>query len=211
MAYGLLYDFLIGQCIDAYTYFGAHFEKRGRKNGVVFRLYAPCASDVSVIGEFNNWDYGAHKMNKIDDSGVYEVFVEGVKEYQSYKFHFRNACGQYVDKIDPYAYFSEVRGGASRTFDIRNFIWHDEEFMKTRDRNFDKPLSIYEMHLGSWRGKKDGRDISYEEIADELIPYILNLGYTAVEIMPIVQYPFDGSWGYQATGFYAIDSRYGNP
>ena len=211
MAYGLLYDYLIGQCIDAYTYFGAHFEKRGKKHGVVFRLYAPCATDVSVIGEFNGWDVTRNKMDKIDDSGVYETFIEGVNEYQSYKYHFKNAYGQYVDKIDPFAFFSELRGGPSRTFDINGFIWHDEKFMKTRDRSFDKPLSIYEMHLGSWRGKKDGRDISYEEVADDLIPYLQGLGYTAVEFMPLVQYPFDGSWGYQATGFFAVDSRYGNP
>lgn len=212
MAYGLLYDFLMGQTIDAYTYFGAHFENRDGVDGVVFRLYAPCANDVAVIGEWNLWDPRVHKMNKIDDSGVYEIFIEGLRDYQSYKFHFLNAQGEYVDKADPFAFYSEYRPAtASRLFDYRNFIWHDSSYMKKRTRNFDKPMSIYEVHLGSWKGKVDGRNLSYEEIADYLIPYVNELGYTHVEIMPITQYPFDGSWGYQGTGFYSVDSRYGNP
>ena len=216
MAFGLLYDYLMGQCHNAYEYFGAHFleKKIGRKKvkGVVFRLYAPMASDVSVIGEFNNWDVTQNKMDKIDEAGVYETFIPNLVNYQSYKFHFRNAKGEYVDKADPFAFFSEYRPGTcSRLFDIRNFMWHDDDWLKSRSRNFDKPLSIYEIHLGSWKGMVDGRYLSYEEIADYLIPYVKELGFTHVEIMPITQYPFDGSWGYQATGFYSVDSRYGNP
>jgi len=212
MAYGLLYDYLVGQCIDAYSFFGAHLEKRGKEVGFVFRLYAPCASDVSVIGEWNNWDVRVDKMNRIDDSGTWEIFIPGLKNYQSYKFHFKNAKGQYVDKADPFAFYSEYRPATcSRLFDYTGFIWHDSSFMKARTRNFDKPLSIYEIHLGSWKGEVDGRNLSYEEIADYLIPYVKELGYTHVELMPIVQHPFDGSWGYQATGFYSVDSRYGNP
>ena len=212
MAFGLLYDYLMGQSIDAYTYFGAHFEKWDGVDGVVFRLYAPCASDVSVIGEWNGWDVGAHKMNRIDDSGTWEIFIPGLTNYQSYKFHFLNAKGQYVDKADPFAFFSEYRpASCSRLFDYTDFIWHDLEWMMQRTRNFDKPLSIYEIHLGSWKGKIGDRYPSYEESADYLIPYVKELGYTHVEIMPITQYPFDGSWGYQATGFFSVDSRYGNP
>ncbi len=213
MAFGLLYDFLMGQCIEAHNYFGAHFTEADKNNGVVFRLYAPCASDVSVIGDFNNWDVGAHKMNRIDDSGVWEVFIPGLKNYQSYKYHFRNAKGEYVDKADPYAFFSEHRPGTcSKLFDNRNFAWHDDPWMKSRTRNFDKPMSIYEMHLGSWYEKQaNGSYLSYEQIADYLIPYIKAMGYTHVEFMPLVQHPFDGSWGYQATGFFSVDSRYGNP
>ncbi len=212
MAFGLLYDYLMGQTIDAYTYFGAHFEKRGKKEGVVFRLYAPCASDVSVIGEWNNWDVTRDKMIKIDECGCWEVFIPGLSNYQSYKFHFLNAKGVYVDKADPYAFYSEFRPATcSRLFDYTNFIWHDSAWMKKRTRNFDDAMSIYECHLGSWKGQVDGRNLSYEEVADYLIPYIKELGYTHVEIMPIVQYPFDGSWGYQATGFFSVDSRYGNP
>lgn len=235
MAYGLLYDYLTGQCIEGYKYFGAHFIKkeieveidvplkkdpnRTKKTkvkrqveGVVFRLYAPLASDVSVIGDFNNWDPFANKMDKIDDSGVFETFIPNLHNYSFYKYHFRNCNGEYVDKADPFAFFSEYRpGSCSRLFNIEGFIWHDTPFLNHRDRNFDRPMSIYEIHLGSWKGKIDNRNLSYEEIADYLIPYVKELGFTHVEIMPITQYPFDGSWGYQATGFYSVDSRYGNP
>ena len=213
MAFGLLYDFLMGQCIEAHNYFGAHFGKVNDVDGVTFRLYAPCACDVSVIGEFNNWDVGVHKMNKIDDCGVWEVFIPGLKNYQSYKYHFKNAKGVYVDKADPYAFFSDYRPGTcSKLFDNRNFAWHDDPWLKTRTRNFDKPMSIYEMHLGSWYDKQfDGNYLSYEQIADYLIPYIKAMGFTHVEFMPLVQHPFDGSWGYQATGFFSVDSKYGNP
>ncbi|MCR4879805.1 MAG: 1,4-alpha-glucan branching protein GlgB [Bacilli bacterium] len=221
MAYGLLYDYLTGNCINAYQYFGAHFEEReytvGKKKvketGVVFRLYAPMASDVSVIGEWNYWDVGAHKMNKIDDSGIWEVYIPNLKNYQSYKFHFKNCKGKYVDKIDPFAFYAEeAPGTCSRLFDNRNFAWHDDSWMKSRTRNFDTAMSIYECHIGSWMGRaEDGHRRSYEEVADILIPYIKGMGFTHIEIMPITQYPFDGSWGYQGTGFYAVDSRFGNP
>ena len=213
MAFGLLYDYLNGQCIEGHNYFGAHFNEEKGQKIVTFRLYAPLADDVSVIGEWNNWDVTKDKMKKIDDSGVWEVSIPNLQNYQSYKFHFKNCNGQYVDKIDPYAFYSELRPGTcSRLFDIRNFAWHDDPWMKKRTRNFDQPMSIYEMHLGSWKGKaEDGHSYSYEEIADFLIPYIKELGYTHVEFMPLVQYPFDGSWGYQGTGFFSIDSRYGNP
>ena len=213
MAYGLLYDFLNGQCIEAHSYFGAHFSEKNGQTVVTFRLYAPMADDVSVIGEWNNWDVTRDKMKKIDDCGVWEIEIPNLCNYQCYKFHFKNAQGNYVDKIDPYAFHAELRPGTcSRLFDIRNFAWHDDKWLKARDRNFDKPMSIYEMHLGSWKGRADdGHILSYEEIADYLIPYIKENGFTHVEFMPLIQYPFDGSWGYQGTGFYAIDSRYGNP
>ena len=212
MAYGLLNDYLQGQCIDGFRYFGAHFENHNGVDGVMFRLYAPMADDVSVIGEWSSWDMYKHKMNKIDDSGVWELFIPGLKDYQSYKFHFKNAKGKYVDKADPYAFFSEHRPNTcSKLFDYQNYPWHDQEYMNNRNRCFDKPMSIYELQIGSWRKKDDGSTPSYEEVAEQLIPYIKENGYTHVEIMPITQYPFDGSWGYQATGFFSVDSRYGNP
>ena len=235
MAYGILYDYLMGQSIDGFSYFGAHFGKcdlrryvkippkdpKGEPktvalgevlDGVWFRLYAPMASDVSVIGEFNNWDVRANKMNRVDDSGVFETFIPGLHDYQCYKYHFRNARGEYVDKADPFAFYSEFRPATcSRLYDIEGFPWDDGAWMKKRSRNFDEALSIYEVHLGSWKGKIDGRYPSYEEAAEYLIPYLKENGFTHVEIMPITQYPFDGSWGYQATGFFSVDSRYGNP
>ncbi len=212
MAFGLLYDFLMGQTIEAYKYFGAHFVKQDGQEGVVFRVYAPLAKEISVIGEFNSWDPRNHRMNKIDESGVYEIFIPNVKNYQTYKYHILNALGQYVDKQDPFGYFSEMRNGScSKLFDIDGFIWHDKKYMSKRDRNFDKPMSIYEVHIGSWLGRDGDRFLSYEEVADKLIEYVIEHGYTHIEVMPITQYPFDGSWGYQATGFYSVDSRYGNP
>jgi 1,4-alpha-glucan branching enzyme len=213
----------MGQTTHAFDYFGAHFgdcvlpvAKKGDKpvtlHGVWFRLYAPLAEDVSVIGDWNGWDVRTNKLNKVDNCGVWETFVPDLHDYQSYKFHFKNAHGQYVDKADPFAFYSEMRPqSCSRIFDIEHFIWHDEPYLKGRSRNFDKPMSIYECHLGSWKGKIGDRYPSYEEVADYLIPYVKDLGYTHIEIMPITQYPFDGSWGYQATGFYSVDSRYGNP
>lgn len=212
MAFGLLYDYLMGQTVEAYRYFGAHFVEKDGKSGVIFRLYAPMASDVSIVGDWNNWDVTKDKLNKIDESGTWEIFIAGLTNYQSYKYHFKNAKGEYVDKADPYAFFSENRPlTASRLFDIENFMWHDSHWMSHRDRCFDKPMSIYEIHIGSWKGKIGDRFPSYEEVADYLIPYLKENGFTHVEIMPISQYPFDGSWGYQATGFYSVDSRYGNP
>jgi 1,4-alpha-glucan branching enzyme len=233
MAYGILYDYLMGQTIDAFQYFGAHFVtkeienvvetplKNGKKKttkktekvaGVEFRLYAPMAQDVSVIGEWNGWDVRKDKLAEVDPSGVWEVFIPGLHDYQCYKYHFKNAHGTYVDKADPFAFYSEMRPqSCSRLYDIEGFPWMDGDFLKERTRNFDKPMSIYEMHLGSWKGKIGDRYPSYEEVADYLLPYLKETGYTHVEIMPITQYPFDGSWGYQATGFYSVDSRYGNP
>ncbi len=225
MAFGTLHDFLFGQTLEAHTYFGAHFvtietltktpkgrNKKVSEKGVLFRLYAPLADDVSIIGEWNSWTVGASPMNKVDLAGVWELFIPGLSNYQSYKYHFKNAKGYYVDKADPYAFYSEYRpNSCSRLFDIEGFIWHDKPFLQTRSRNFDKAMSIYEMHLGSWKGQVEGRNLSYEEIADHLIPYLKEHAYTHIEIMPITQYPFDGSWGYQATGFFSVDSRYGNP
>ncbi len=213
MAYGLLHDYLTGQCIEAYKYFGAHFSEVDGQTVVTFRLFAPGAEDVSVIGDWNNWDVTKDKMQKIDEAGVWELSIPHLVNYQSYKYHFRNAKGIYVDKIDPFAFFSELRPGTcSRLFDNRHFAWHDDAWMKKRTRNFDEPMSIYEVHLGSWKGKaEDGRHFSYEEIADSLIPYLKEHGFTHVEFLPLLQHPFDGSWGYQATGFFSIDSRYGNP
>ena len=213
MAYGLLYDFLMGQTVKAYQYFGPHFETIDGIEGVTFRVYAPLAKEISLIGEFNDWNLFANKMNKIDDSGVFETFVPGAKNYQSYKFHIKTCDDRYVDKMDPFGTFSEMRpGSCSRLFNVNNFAWHDDEFLKKRDRNFDKPVSIYEIHVGSWLGRgENGRYLSYEEVCDKLIDYVKAQGYTHVELMPVTQYPFDGSWGYQATGFFSVDSRYGNP
>jgi len=206
-------SYLQGQSHDAYKYFGAHFIKDvNGDEGVEFVLYAPSAQKVNILGDFNSWSVYGSEMDKIDDRGLYRKFVKGCPMYASYKYHVLGCDGMWRNKADPFAFFSELRpSSASRTFDIRDFIFHDGEFMASRDRNFDKPMSIYEMHIGSWLGMVDDRFLSYEEIAPKLIEYIKSNGFTTIEIMPITQYPFDGSWGYQATGYFAVDSRYGNP
>jgi 1,4-alpha-glucan branching enzyme len=137
------------------------------------------------------------------------VFVPGLTNYQSYKFHFKKANGEYVDKIDPYAFFSEIAPNTcSRLFDIENFIWHDNEFLNKRDRNFDKPMSIYEMHLGSWL--KGDRFPSYEETADQLIPYIKGMGFNAIWISPILENLEDSYHGYHTTNFYKLNDHFGS-
>ncbi|MDD6301901.1 MAG: 1,4-alpha-glucan branching protein GlgB [Bacillales bacterium] len=212
MAFGLVYDFLYGQTIEAYKYFGCHHTKVDDVEGCVFRVYAPQARSIHLIGEFNSWNLTSLPMNKIDIAGVYELFVPNLKDYQTYKYRIETKDGYFVEKADPFGFLSEYKNGSSsRIFNIEDFIWHDEKYLSSRDRNFDKPMSIYEIHLGSWLGPQDGRYLSYEEIADKLIDYVIQNGFTHVEIMPITQYPFDGSWGYQATGFFSVDSRYGNP
>ncbi len=212
MGYSWFDDYLLGQATRAYEHLGCHFGKLDKKNGAWFRVYAPSARSVTLLGDFNGWNLYSHLMNKVDDRGLYEVFVEGCKEYQSYKYHIETSDGRFLDKADPVGFFSELRPGTcSRTFDIENFIFHDDKFLKKRNRNFDRPVSIYELHLGSWLGQVDGRFLSYEEIAPRLIEYCKENGFTHVEVMPITQYPFDGSWGYQVVGYYSVDSRYGNP
>lgn len=147
-------DYLLGQSLDAYKYLGCHFIEKDGKKGAIFRVYAPQAKKVHVIGDFNNWDLFSSEMNKVNDSGLYELFIENVQNYQSYKYHILSCNNEWIDKADPCGNLFEYRpGSCSRTFDINNFVYHDEKFMKERNRNFDKPVSIYELHLGSWLGK----------------------------------------------------------
>lgn len=206
-------SYLQGQSHDAWKHFGAHFKKNDKgEDGIEFMLYAPLAKKVNLTGDFNGWSIYGSEMEKIDDRGLYYAFIKGGNEYQSYKYHILGCDGLWRDKADPFAFFAELRpSSASRTFNIEGMIFHDNDYLKTRDRMFDRPMSIYEMHLGSWLGMVDGRFLSYEEIAPKLIDYVKANGFTTVEIMPITQYPYDGSWGYQATGYFAVDSRYGNP
>ena len=206
-------DFLYGRLTDAYKYFGAHLKKNENgEEGVEFVVYAPQAKRINVIGTFNSWSILGSEMEKVDYRGLFKLFVKGVKQYDNYKYHILGVDDIWRDKADPFAFFSDLRPlSNSRVFDIEGFEFDDEDFLKDRNRNFDRPMSIYEMHLGSWLGMQDGRYLSYEEIAPKLIDYIKYHGYTHIEIMPITQYPFDGSWGYQVTGYYSVDSRYGNP
>lgn len=202
-------SFFRGECIDAYTYFGAH----PTKNGYVFRVYAPNAKEIELIGDFNKWDGKNHKLKKIDNCGIFEIKTSKIKgDYFTYKYHILTHRNKWIDKADPYAFFSELRPQtASKTFNINSYVFNDDNWMQKRTKNIDSPLNIYELHLGSWIKKDDNSWYSYEEIADKIINYVKKNNFTHVELMPLLEHPFDGSWGYQSSGFYSITSRYGNP
>ncbi|MFA6624603.1 MAG: 1,4-alpha-glucan branching protein GlgB [Bacilli bacterium] len=212
MDYHSFFDsFLQGHCPDAYQYFGVHRAEEG-KTGFVFRVYAPMAKEVDLIGEFNDWKPEGYQMQKLDYQGLYEITVPTAKEGQQYKFHILGCDGFWKDKQDPFAFQDELReGGSSIIFDIEKIKMNDEEFITDRDTCFNKPVSIYEFHMGTWKRKEDGSQYSYSELADILIPYLLDMGYTHVEALPVSAYPNDKSWGYQTLGFYAIDGRWGSP
>ena len=215
----LIHTFHDGNCLQAYKIFGAHFETHEGKKGVRFTTYAPNARSAQVVGEFNQWGETPCYMERYNNGGIYTIFVEGVKEFDMYKFRFETPQGDIIDKADPYAYFSELRPGtASKVYNMEGYRWHDSKWIKNRTKNYDCPLNIYEASLGSWKMKResegegdDGEYYSYEELIDEIIPYVKKMGYTHLEVMPLTEFPFDGSWGYQATGFYSATSRYGQP
>ena len=213
------YLFGQGTNYDIYRKLGAHPDTQNRKKGVYFAVWAPNAQAVSVIGEFNEWDTEKNPMKKVGPIGVYETFVPGAKIGQLYKFYITGAHGEELYKADPYANAAEMRPGtASRITDITNYKWKDDTWMKNRE-NFDPDtgaMSIYEVHPGSWMkhpqtAEDEDGFYSYRELAPKLAQYVKKMGYTHVELMGIAEHPFDGSWGYQVTGYYAPTSRYGTP
>ena len=205
--------FHTGDSVRAYDFLGAHLVNRNDKNGVMFRVWAPTARSVSVAGDFNNWNNEANYMYNIG-YGVWEVFVEGVKEFCTYKYCIESEYGDRLMKADPYAFHAQTRPGqASVVYDIENYSWNDSEWFNKRKENniSSSPMNIYEMHAGSWRKYPDGNFFNYQKLADELIPYLKEMHYTHVQLMPIMEHPYDGSWGFQTTGYYAPTSRYGTP
>lgn len=205
--------FHTGDSVRAYDFLGAHLVNRNDKNGVVFRVWAPTARNVSVAGDFNNWNNEANYMYNIG-YGVWEVFVEGVKEFCTYKYCIESEYGDRLMKADPYAFHAQTRPGqASVVYDIESYSWNDSEWFNKRKENniSSSPMNIYEIHAGSWRKYPDGNFFNYQKLADELIPYLKEMHYTHVQLMPIMEYPYDGSWGFQTTGYYAPTSRYGTP
>ena len=213
------YLFGQGTHYDIYRKLGAHPVKDGDEEGVYFAVWAPNAQGVSVIGEFNEWDEQANPMTKAGPIGVFETFVPGAKIGQLYKFFIIGMNGEHIYKADPYANEAELRPGtASRITDIRDFKWKDGTWMKNRQK-FDgtkNAMSIYEVHPGSWMKhpatEEDEKGFyNYRELAVKLAQYVKDMGYTHVELMGIAEHPFDGSWGYQVTGYYAPTSRYGTP
>jgi 1,4-alpha-glucan branching enzyme len=201
----------------AYEKLGAHLIRFGSSDGVVFAVWAPNARQVAVIGDFNGWDAGAHPMHS-SDSGIWSLFVPGLNQFAVYKYRITTQHGEQLDKADPYGFAMEQRPRTgSVVADLDRYQWRDQEWLAARQdrQSLDQPLSIYEVHLGSWRRAHDvqwgQRYLSYRELADTLIPYVLEMGYTHIELMPISEHPFDGSWGYQVLGFYAPTSRFGTP
>ena len=199
-----------GHCIDAYRLFGAHFTYEGGE-GVRFTVYAPHARNVFVIGSFTNWAEHPVRMERTDFEGVWSVFIKDVKEWDSYKYRLEDRTGKPADKADPYAFYAETRPEtASKTYNLDDIHWHDEAWMHARRIAYDKAMNIYEVYAGGW--KKNGEyPYTYKMLEENLIPYVKKNGYTHIEMMPLTEYPFDGSWGYQASGYFAVTSRYGNP
>ena len=211
------YLFGNGTHYELYKKMGAHLVTVNGVKGVYFAVWAPHAKSVSVIGEFNEWDLNADLMQRHDPMGIYTKFVPDAKEGQLYKFCIETQNGVKIDKADPFANYAELRpGNASRITDISNLKWSDSSWMKKREKWDEKtnPMSIYEVHMGSWMrhpGREDEGFYTYREFAERITEYVKNMGYTHVELMGISEYPYDGSWGYQVTGYYAPTSRYGTP
>ena len=213
-----MYLFGQGTHYDIYRKLGAHLETRRSKGGVRFAVWAPHAERVSVVGSFNDWKENAHEMKRLEPMGIYELFIPGVQEGDLYKYYIETRSGKKLYKSDPYAFYCELRPGtASRVADIDGFSWSDSRWMKKRGEMKDiqeQPMAIYEVHPGSWKrhpGREDDGFYTYRELAQSLTEYVKQMGYTHVELMGIAEYPFDGSWGYQVTGYYAPTSRYGTP
>ena len=203
------YLFHRGEYRQAYEYFGAH----PTRSSTVFRIWAPSAKSVAVVGDFNDWtareeDY----CHKLTNEGIWEVEIKKIKKGNLYKYQIETSWGEKILKSDPYAFYSELR---PQTASIVNgkpkFRWADKRWLNNREIGYAKPINIYEVHLGSWKKKEDGTYYNYKEIAELLVEYMLEMNYTHIEIMPIIEYPFDGSWGYQGTGYYSVTSRYGTP
>ncbi|MBQ1390057.1 MAG: 1,4-alpha-glucan branching protein GlgB [Clostridia bacterium] len=211
----LLNDFHAGTSHRAFDLLGAHRSFMFGQLGVVFRVWAPGAAGVSVVGDFNYWNPEANNMGKISDAGVWECFVPNVvTEFTNYKYCIDTPSGERIYKCDPYAFHYETRpANSSKFYDIEGFEWEDEHWLENKKKNhhYDEPVNVYEVHAGSWRRGENGEFLSYRRLADELIPYVADMGYTHIEFMPMTEFPYDGSWGYQVTGYYAPTSRYGTP
>ncbi|HCX64327.1 MAG TPA: 1,4-alpha-glucan branching enzyme, partial [Eubacteriaceae bacterium] len=198
-----------GTFFRSYEFLGAH----PFKNSVRFVVWAPNARLVYVTGDFNGWQSDTLPMRRISDSGLWEICVKTVKEYDNYKYRICTQDGRILYKADPYAFHAEERPNtASKYYDIQNYPWKDQEWInRNNTASYDKPMAIYEVNLLSWKKNSDQSTLSYRQLAKELVAYVKKMGYTHIELMPVMEHPFDGSWGYQTTGYYAPTSRYGTP
>lgn len=206
-----VYLFHQGNNAKSYEFMGSH---RIDEDTVVFRVWAPHAVSVSVVGDFNDWNKDKNPMYKISDSLWETEITDKIEQYTNYKYAITGQNGSTIMKSDPYGYHMETRPGtATKFYEMNNYEWNDGKWLENRAENriYDMPINIYEVHAGSWKHFPDGNTLSYRKLADELIPYVLDMGYTHIEFMPLSEYPFDGSWGYQVCGYYAATSRYGTP
>ena len=207
-----LYLFHQGKNAKAYEFLGSH--KLANEDKVVFRVWAPHAAAVSVVGDFNGWNTQANPMKKLEDNSVWECTVQGIKQFDNYKYCITTQSGEKRYKADPYGFHTETRPEtASKFYDLDGYDWKDEKWMaKRKTANvYESPINIYEVHAGSWKQHEDGNFLSYRQLADELTKYVKDMGYTHIELLPVCEHPFDGSWGYQVTGYFAPTSRFGEP
>jgi 1,4-alpha-glucan branching enzyme len=207
-----IYLFNKGENFKSFSFMGAHLRSRDGIKGVEFTVWAPNADSISVVGDFNAWDKNKNPMVSVDDTGLWHNFIPGIEEGDLYKFAVKGQNGLKL-KADPYAFYSELKPNtASRVFNLKGYKWQDASWMRKRKKQniFKSPLNVYEVHLGSWK-HSDGDYMSYIELIDHLIPHVKSHGYTHIEILPLTEHPFDGSWGYQATGYFSMTSRYGDP
>ncbi|MEN8258645.1 MAG: 1,4-alpha-glucan branching protein GlgB [Thermodesulfobacteriota bacterium] len=205
-----------GTHYEIYNKLGAHLANIDEVEGTIFRIWAPSARRVSVIGDFNYWDGRVHQMRALEESGIWELFIPGIGKGEIYKFEIRGAHGEIIEKADPFQFFSEVRPKtASVIWDIEGYNWSDESWLNKRATTplYESPVSIYEVHLSSWQRDPANpqRFLSYRELAEHLIPYVKKMGFTHIELLPITEHPYDESWGYQVTGYFAATSRMGTP
>ena len=210
---GWLKEYLQGQSLHCWQELGSHPAVLDGAAGWRFRVWAPRAQGVSVIGDFNGWDRSCHPMVPLE-GGVWESFIPGLTRYDSYQFSILSPDGRVLNKADPYAFHAETRPGtASKLYDIAGYPWGGKKWMVWRARHlvYHSPLNIYEVHLGSWRRTGEGEFLSYRDMARWLVPYVKEMGYTHVELMPVMEHPLDASWGYQCTGYFAPTSRFGTP
>ncbi len=212
-----LHLFHHGENFNTYELMGAHPATVSRKHGYVFRVWAPRAESVSVVGEFNGWQEDSHLMERMIDEETFELFIPNVKQFDSYKYCIKTRDGRTLYKADPFAFHAETPdatiSNASKIFDLKGFKWSDKAYLD-KQRHTDiyrAPMNIYEVNLLSWKRKENGGYYTYRELAKELVGYVVKMGYTHVELMPVTEHPFDGSWGYQVTGYYAVTSRLGTP
>jgi 1,4-alpha-glucan branching enzyme len=209
-----IYLFNAGDHHRVYDKLGAHYAEIDGVGGVQFAVWAPGAKSVSVIGDFNRWDRRAHAMRVLGSSGVWEIFIPGLPEHANYKFQVKTHEGYIMDKTDPFGVEMEVRPRtASKVNFLRDFTWSDSGWLERRARTgqLDGPINVYEVHPGSWQRSERNEFLNYRELANRLVPYCREFGYTHIELMPVMEHPFDGSWGYQVTGYFAPTSRFGNP